>query len=313
MDASIGISGLKRTLLEEVRGLFRSNGSAWKEPILEVLEDLRRSNVQAVLFGGTLRSLLVSRIFQGKFGRPRDVDIVVSGAPLSTLERKFSDIIARRTRFGGLQLKRGRWHFDVWPVGETWAFQQNRGIAATFSELPSTTTFNLEAIAVEAWSKDRRPRAVFSGNDQFFEGILTRTLELNRADNPFPELTVVRAVTLAAELRFRIGPVLSSYVARFGLSLGEKDFDRIQASHYGYPRMNGRTLKQFVELIASRSSQPTSIALPPMGQLHFWESTRESTQPRMRLHYLSPDLNARTRPSSEPQVSDTTAAAGRPT
>src|SRR5438128_1620618 len=101
MAASIAVSDLKRKLLEEVRILFRRNGSVWKEPILDVLEDLRQPNVRAVLFGGTLRSLLVSRVFQGRPGRPRDVDVVVSGAPLSQLEEQFRDILTRRTRFGG--------------------------------------------------------------------------------------------------------------------------------------------------------------------------------------------------------------------
>ena len=72
-----------------------------RPPIL-MIDGLRRSDLQAVLFGGTLRSLLVSRIFEGRFGQPRDVDVVVSGAALSELEERFSSIVARRTRFGGL-------------------------------------------------------------------------------------------------------------------------------------------------------------------------------------------------------------------
>ena len=211
MDARLTVADLKRKLLQEVKFLFRRNGSVWKEPLLDVFRDLQQSKVRAVLFGGTLRSLLVSRVFQGKPGRPRDIDVVVSGAPLSWLEEQFADILARRTRFGGLQLRRGNWQFDLWPVAETWAFKHGNGSGpASFSGLPSTTTFNLEAIAVEAWTCGGRPRAMFSGDDQFFDGILTRTIELNRTDNPFPELTVVRAVILASELRFRIGPRLAS-------------------------------------------------------------------------------------------------------
>ena len=85
---------------------------------------------------------------------------------------------------------------------------------AGFSALPSTTPFNLEAIAVDAWPYAARSREVFSGDDQFFEGVLSRTLELNRADNPFSALTVVRALVLAAELGFRIGPNSSSTLPR---------------------------------------------------------------------------------------------------
>lgn len=285
METNLSIPDLKRKLLAEVRVLFRANGSVWKSPILEVLQDLRQSDIQAVLFGGTLRSLLVSRIFEGRFGRPRDVDVVVSGAALSDLEQRFSSIIARRTRFGGLQLRKGYWRFDVWPLSETWAFRKDGSTSPGFEELPSTTTFNLEAIAVEAWSKDGRPRNVFSGNDQFFEGLLSRTLELNRTDGPFPELTVIRAVVMAAELRFRIGPRLATYIGEVGRHLGEDEILRIQANHYGHPRMNSSTLKQFVELICSRSSELVPVELPRTGQLHLWDSEPEFA-PRINIHCL---------------------------
>ena len=100
MDGRLTVPILKRTLLQEVRSFFRRDGSVWKEPILHVLQDIRESKLQAVLFGGTLRSLLVSRIYQDKPGRPRDIDVVVSGASLAQLEEQFADILTRRTRFG---------------------------------------------------------------------------------------------------------------------------------------------------------------------------------------------------------------------
>ena len=283
MDVSLGVSELKRKLLEEVRTFFRRNGSVWKEPILDVLQDLRQSNVQAVLFGGTLRSLLVSRIFEAKPGRPRDIDVVVSGVPLSRLEEQFSDILTRRTRFGGLHLKRGTWQFDIWPVNETWAFRQNYSGPANFEQLPLTTTFNLEAVAVEAWSTDGRPRALFSGNDQFFDGILSRTVELNRADNPFPELTVVRALVLASELRFKIGPRLAGYIANVGSSLSEEYLERVQASHYGHARMEGYALKDLIAIVARRALDGGSCQLPVMGQLRLCQDVDESLRPVPKL------------------------------
>lgn len=62
MDARLNVPDLKRKLLEEVRGLFHRNGSVWKEPILDLLQDLRRADVQAVLFGGTLRSIVATDV-----------------------------------------------------------------------------------------------------------------------------------------------------------------------------------------------------------------------------------------------------------
>jgi hypothetical protein len=284
MEANIAVPDLKRKLLAEVRTLFRPNGSVWKAPILQVLQDLKQTDVRAVLFGGTLRSLLVSRLFEGRFGRPRDIDVVVLGVSLSELERRFNGITARHTRFGGLKLQNGYWHFDIWPLEETWAFRRDKTVAR-FEDLPSTTTFNLEAIAVEVWSKDGKPRALFSGHDQFFHGILSKTLELNRTDSPFPELTVVRAVIMASELGFRIGPCLGAYIAEIAPTLDETAIEEIQAHHYGYSRMTGKTLKEIVEVISRRSLTRESIELPRMGQLHLWE-VEPDTLPHINLYSL---------------------------
>lgn len=287
MEARLTVADLKSKLLQEVRFLFRRNGAAWKEPILDVLHDLRQSNVQAVLFGGTLRSLLASRIFQGKPGRPRDIDVVVSGAPLSRLEEQFADILARRTRFGGLQLKRGAWQFDLWPVADTWAFKHDdRGGDVGFSALPSTTTFNVEAVAVEVWTDGGRPRALFSGDDQFFKGILARTIELNRADGPFPELTVVRALILASELRFRIGPRLATYIRNAAASISEGVVERVQASHYGHARVESRTLCELLRMVARQSSSKSGCELPAMGQLPLWPEEGKASHPRVHVSVL---------------------------
>ena len=290
MGAEIGISELKRLLLDEVGSFFRRSGALWKQPILDVLTEFRKSNVEAVVFGGTLRSLLVSRIFDGKVGRPRDVDVVVAGASVATLEEQFNDLVARRNRFGGLQLKQGLWSFDIWPLRETWAFRQDGNDSASFADLPYTTVFNIEAIAVEAWPKGSRQRAIFSGDDQFFEGILSRTIELNRPNTAFPELTVVRGIVMAAELGFKIGPQLSDYIAEVGPNQSDDVLSRIQRSHYGHIRMGSASLRQSIQFISRRSSHRMGVDLPPMGQLHLWESRRERASPLMKLHCLSPAL-----------------------
>ena len=284
MDGRTAVEDLKRQLRQEVRSLFRRNGTIWKEPILDVVQELREANVPAVLFGGTLRSLLASRVFQQKLGRPRDIDIVVSGATLSQLERRFGHILARRTRFGGLQLQRGAWQFDVWPVGETWAFKQDQGAAtANFEALPGTTTFNVEAVAVEAWPSHGRQRSLFAGNDQFFEGILAKTIELNRGDNPFPELTVVRGVILASELGFGIGPQLASYIGDIGASMDEDVVEGIQAGHYGYTRVNSRTVCDVIATIVRLTRAGHSGQLRLTEGLRSWvDSGRPGRDGRLR-------------------------------
>jgi hypothetical protein len=282
------VTNLKQTLLREVCALSRNDGSIWKGPILDVLSELRQSSAHAVLFGGTLRSLLTARLFYGKRGRPRDIDVVVAGAPIADLEERFGATLNRRTRFGGLQLKRGGWQFDVWPVGDTWAFKHDQTADASFAELPSTTTFNLEAIAVEAWPTTGRSRALFSGDDQFFDGILSRTLELNRDDSPFPELTVLRGLVMASELRFKIGPRFAQYVRDFGYTLSQERFDEIQCAHYGYSRMDSRTLTLLVSQVLMTSSDGRNVSLPDVGQLHLWKSGSADPTSKLSVHLVGP-------------------------
>lgn len=281
------VATLKQTLIREVAALSHNDGAAWKRPILDVLGEFRHPSMRAVLFGGTLRSLLTARLFEGKRGRPRDVDVVVSGAPLAELEERFREVLNRRTRFGGLQLRRGRWQFDVWPVGETWAFRHDNTTDASFAELPSTTTFNLEAIAVEVWPTCGRSRALFSGDDQFFEGVLSRTLELNRGDNPFPELTVVRGLVMASELRFRIGPRFAQYVREVGSSLTEERLDQVQCSHYGHARLDNRTLRVLISKVLLTPSDERNVSLPDIGQLHLWRTGIDDTSPNVSVHLLA--------------------------
>ncbi len=156
---------------------------------------------------------------------------------------------------------------------------------ADFAALPETTTFNLEAVAVEAWPYSGRRRALFSGNDQFFRGILSRTIELNLADNPFPELTVVRGVIMANETRFKIGPRLAGYIGQVGPSMNEEAVERIQTGHYGYARMNSRTLHGLIATIVRRTRDGESGGLPVTGQPHSWVDVGEEKQAGGRHPY----------------------------
>jgi hypothetical protein len=300
MGADSPKARLKRQLLAEVRRLCRRDRLSWKRPILDTLFDLKSLNVEAVFFGGTLRSLLVSRVFERRPGRPRDIDIVVAGASLDTLREYFSKILARQTRFGGLHLRRREWQFDVWPVNGTWAFQRDAGLVPGFAALPSTTFLNLEAIAVDVWpGPGRRSRVIYSGDDQFFDGIVSRTLEINREENPFPDLCVLRALVMAADLQFSIGARLAAYIVRHGEDITASHFDDLQEKHYGRLRVAGETLRRWVEGIVDlhREQDWMSIDLPSTRQLPLWPEADE--EQHVRLLALSESAGTGVAPSPE--------------
>ncbi|PQO42564.1 hypothetical protein [Blastopirellula marina] len=267
---------LKKQLQYEVSYLYRRNNSRWKSAVVEMLRDLKKTTERAVFFGGTLRSLLISRLFKQRHGRPRDIDIVVSGNSVDEVKRLFGDRISRTTRFGGLQLCHENWLFDVWPLENTWAFKADHVKHPNFSDLPMTTFFNLEAIAMDVWNEPGYQRQIYSADDQFFDGILTRTIEINREENPFPELCVVRALVMAAELEFRLGPKLVSYVVKHGETLTPSDIEQVQISHYGHQRFHSHLMKDWISFLATEKSSDTegTHRLPLAQQQRFWSYDR---------------------------------------
>ncbi|NOG93817.1 MAG: hypothetical protein HND42_11305 [Armatimonadetes bacterium] len=167
-------------------------------------------------------------------------------------------------------------------------FSFDEGLEASFESLPFTTAFNLEAIAVEVWPERRGvPRVVFSGDDQFFEGIADRFLELNRRENPFPELTVVRGLLLAQALDFDVGAQLASFIAEVGPRITLGDLELLQEKHYGWIRQEADVLRKQIEHV-DRSLQLAvegRVKIPRIKQLNLFDEAREKG-PTLRTYAL---------------------------
>ncbi|MGH2377658.1 MAG: hypothetical protein ACRDGT_04215 [Candidatus Limnocylindria bacterium] len=280
LAARPAIQDLRDLLREEVRLLLRDDGTRWKQPIRETVRALQEAGIEAVLFGGTLRSLLISRLYKDRPGRPRDIDLVVAGPPFAEVEERFGDLISRRTRFGGIHLQKAESSFDVWAVWDTWAFRE-QATEPSFEALPYTTPFNLEAIAVDAWVAPGRPRRIYAGDDQFFRGLLSRTIELNYPRNPYPALTAIRAIVLGAETHFSVGPALAKFVAQVGAELEPAEIEDVQRQHYGYVRLSGGTVRMLIDLVAQRADSRLAFEFPSI-QPSLWP---DDALPRLRIHW----------------------------
>jgi hypothetical protein len=285
MDRAADISQLKELLLQDVASLYRRDDREWSKPIVETLHQLRETSVEAVLFGGTLRSLLLSRLQSGRFGRPRDIDIVVSGASVDQLRERFQQSFRRETRFGGIQLQRMSWQFDIWPLERTWAFQSEPKLSPLFATLPSTTFFNLEAVAIDAWASRGRKRVIYSGDDQFFHGLLDKVLEVNREENPFPTLCVVRALVFASSTGFAIGPRLAAYLAKHS-AVSDHELTEVQCKHYGQVRLSCEVMRRWLDTAVSHIevNPGAPLSLPKLGQLTLWADDEPSI---IHVHLLS--------------------------
>lgn len=301
MDRAIAKARLKEQLRHDVASLYQRDGREWNKPIAETLRLLREANVRAVFFGGTLRSLILSRVQSGRFGRPRDVDIVVSGITLEQLRQQFHGSIRRETRFGGLQLERMSWQFDVWPLEQTWAFRTSSDLEPHFSRLPFTTFFNLEAIAVDVWAPPGQPRAIYSGDDQFFDGILDQVLEINLEENPFPVLCVVRSLVFISMTGFSIGPRLAQYLVQHATGISDDELAEVQVKHYGRVRVDRELMRRWLDCVASGvAANPGQVVrLGRPAQLTLWP---EEDATVIRLHLFGSSLPADSKSPSGPQM-----------
>lgn len=269
---------------DEMAGIPRREVHAVGKSIHATIDEIKKRKWSAAFFGGMLRSLLVSKLDPGISRRPRDIDIVIRGAGIVDLEEVFRASVSRKTRFGGLQLRRVEWQFDVWPLEETQAFLEDSVKSPSFENLPWTTFFNVEAVAVDVWPRPGLARKVYSGDDQFFRGIIHRTLEINRERNPYPELCVVRGLVMAANLRWKVGPRLLSYLARHGREMSSEDFEVIQQKHYGRIQCAGAVFRDAMKVVAATQASALNdnpVELPLPAQLTLWP---EDDVYRQRIH-----------------------------
>jgi len=200
----------------------------------------------------------------------------------------FSDSFIRKTRFGGVKLQRKDMEFDIWPIDQTWAYRTDQSNARTYENLPKTTFLNIEAIAIDIWPKaEGHKRTIYSDNDSFFKAILNETIEINREENPFPNLCVVRSLIMAANLRYKIGPNLSRYIEKHGSIASVQELEEVQQKHYGRVKVQGSVLLEWIDYIKKeRKSMKQAIPLPiSYKQLKLWRDVDQQLKPQIHLFY----------------------------
>ena len=164
-----------------------------------------------------MRSLLVSYLVRTRYARPRDIDIVVGTSSVDAIYERFAGCVHRKTRFGGLQIHQAERQFDLWPLCQTWAFVEDSIPMPSFEDLPETTFFNLEAIAVELWPSRGKAREIYSGmtsssRDSWIVCSRSTGRQIHSRNSAWTS-----SLVLAHGIRFRIGPRLAAYIAREGI------------------------------------------------------------------------------------------------
>jgi len=259
-------SNLESELRRRISRLL-DDGAQWKMHRAELLD--RLTSQQAYLFGGTVRDIMV----HSPHHHFRDIDIVICDTSTDMLLAEFGELVARRTRFGGLRLDASGWLFDVWPLQDTWALQQHPLFLPEDPQtLPRTTFLTIEAIAVSLRGKRGYPREIFDHG--FFETLQTKTIELNYECNPYPVLNSVRAILTARRLGFSIGPRLLRFIGAHVLGLDIDELIEVQRQHYGRAALRDKELVGIIDQVRNALHWHPSAAM------------RVSKQSQMRFDWV---------------------------
>ncbi len=238
------IDRLRSTLRKQV-SKFVASQTGIRQPLRPIFDKIRQKGWTAFLFGGALRDLII----HGPGKNPRDLDIVVSKMT-PELEEYLSEYLEKRTRFGGFQVCISRWDFDIWALGDTWAFRENHFPGKAFSDLPKTTFLDIQAVVAELIPKPGKSRKIYSNG--FFEAVLKKTIDINFEDNPFPKLCVLTALMTARKLNFAIAPRLTEYILHHVERLELEELVDLQHRHYKRALFDCDTLTQWITSLRSQ-------------------------------------------------------------
>ena len=222
---SLKIQKLKQQLRTRLGQFVATDSKRHYPHLYSVLEDIRNNNYPAFLCGGAVRNMLLCNN-----SIPRDLDIILGYVSREQLETLFPDHNKEKTSLGGLKLQVKDWSIDMWPIQDTWAFKEGKVTGKGFSDYPKITFLNIDAIAIQLFSKRRQKRKIYSKG--FFEAIAERTIELNFEENPAPAKCIVRALRIADKFKFVIGPRLARYMISYTNQMEIEELAEIYQRRY---------------------------------------------------------------------------------
>ena len=222
---NIKIKKLKQDIRIRLGRFVAIDSKRYYPHLNNILEDIRNNNYPAFLCGGAVRDMLLCNN-----SIPRDLDIILGYVSSEQLENVFRDYIKSKTSLGGIKLQVKDWTIDIWPILDTWAFKEGKIIGKGFSDYPKTTFLNIDAVAIQLFSKRRQKRKIYSQG--FFEAIAEKTIEINFEDNPAPAECIVRALRIANKFNFAIGPRLASYMISFSNQMQIEELTEIYQRRY---------------------------------------------------------------------------------
>lgn len=239
---------------------FVADNSKWCSYRYEALRKIRDFKGKAFLCGGAVRDILLSDSRNNII--PRDLDIILGYAEVKKVADSFSDCTKRWNCYGGVSIQVKDWSIDMWPLDKTWAFEKKYVEGKGFSDFPKTTFLNIEAIAIQLFSKKGKKREIYSNG--FFEAIINRTIEINLKENPNPPTCVVRSLSVAKKFKFAIGPNLAMYIKHYVNQIGLEKLLELYQVRYSSFHLSVNELYSYIKAIEEqlRVSDREPVQLP---------------------------------------------------
>ena len=224
---SLEIQKLKRDLRTRLGRFVGADCKRHYPHLYSLFEEIRNRNNKypAYLCGGAVRDILLN-----SNNIPRDLDIIIGYVSKEKLETFFSGRIKGKTSFGGLKLQIKDWPIDIWSLEDIWAIKDGTVAWNGFSVYPEITFLNIDAIAIQLFSRRRQKREIYSKG--FFEAISTKTIEINFEENPAPAKCIVRALQIANKYKFAIGPKLAGYMVAHVSQMEIEELAKIYQRRY---------------------------------------------------------------------------------
>ena len=237
------IESLKRTLRGHLSE-FASDKSAWRyHPVYGVLKTIHEYGESAFLCGGAVRDILL----YGRQSAPRDLDIILAYLPENHVESLLKTYEGRRTKFGGISIKVLDWNLDIWSLMETWAFKERLVRGFCFADFPKTTFLDIDAVAIELFTKKGCARKIYSKG--FFEAMLNKTIDINFEENPYPAVCIAKSLAYALKFRFKLSRRLAEYIIRYSEQIGAEEIANIFQKRYGNIKISSEKYNFYINAI----------------------------------------------------------------
>lgn len=246
---------------------FVANKSNWCSTCYNALHKIQEFDQYAFLCGGAVRDILLSRRRNNIV--PRDLDIVLGYTELEEVAASFSDSLKRWNCYGGVSIQIKDWSIDLWSLNKTWAFVQKLVEGKGFSDFPKTTFLDIEAVAVQLFSRKKGKREIYSKG--FFEAILKKTIEINLEENPNPSMCIVRSLSVASKFKFAIGPKLAKYIAHYTSQTDLEELWTLYQIRYKYNYLSFKSFCLYIKAIEEqlRMSNKQSVKLPTPDNTYY--------------------------------------------